>query len=95
MYSKVEVVACKTEKVNTIFIATVFVHVSKHISGQHLCKQGNACTTKRELWGAELEKQILYLWLLCLFMFPNMFLSITSINKQVHAQQRRSCGVQD
>ena len=39
-----EVVACRTSKVNTIFTATVAVLVPKYIYGQYLCEQANAGT---------------------------------------------------
>ena len=95
MHRKVEVVAGKTGKLNAVFIAVVSVHVPKYIFGQHLYEQANACTGKWTLWHAGLEKQILHLQLLCLYMFPNIFLASTSMNKQVHTQESACCGVQD
>ena len=40
-------------------------------------------------------KKILYLLLLWLFFFPNIFVASTSVNKQMQVQQCGSCGVQD
>ena len=93
MHNKVEVVACKTGKIDSMLTVVVSIHVPKYISGQHLSEQVSACIAKWKLWRARLEKQILCLQLLCLFMFPNIFLGSTSINKQMHAQQSGSCGV--
>ena len=56
MHKKVEVVACKTAQINTKFIAVVFVHVPKYISGQHLYEQADARTAKWKLWRAGLQK---------------------------------------
>ena len=95
MHSKVEVVACRNAKVNTTFIAVVSVHVPKYISGQHLYEQADACTAKWKPWRAGLRKQLLHLQLLCVFMFPNMFLGGISMNEKIHAQQSVSCSIQD
>ena len=56
MHSKVEAVACKTIKINIVFIAAVSVHVTKYIYGQHLYEEADACTAKWKLWRVELEK---------------------------------------
>ena len=61
----------------------------------HYNKQANARTTKWKLWRSRLQKWILHLQLLCLFMFPNVFMGSTPMNKPMHAQQSGSCGVQD
>ena len=37
-----EVVACRTSKINTVFTATVVVLVPKYIYGLYLCEQANA-----------------------------------------------------
>ena len=50
MHSKVEAVACKTLKINIVFIAIVSVHVPKYIYGQYLHEVANACTAKWKLW---------------------------------------------
>ena len=54
MHSKVEAVACRTLKTNIVFIATVVVHVTKYIYGQHLYEEADACTAKWKLWYARL-----------------------------------------
>ena len=54
MHSKVEAVACRTLKINIVFIAALHVHVTKHIYGQHLHEVANACTAKWKLWHAGL-----------------------------------------
>ena len=54
----------------------------------------NTWKRKWNLWRAGIEKWTLFLFLLCLCMFPNMFMGSTSINKQMNAQQSGSCGVQ-
>ena len=46
MHNKVEVVACRTLKVNIIFAVAVVVHVTKYICGQHLYEEADACTAK-------------------------------------------------
>ena len=46
MHSKVEAVACKTLKINVVFIAAVVVHITKCIYGQHLYEEVDACTAK-------------------------------------------------
>ena len=68
-----------------MFTVVVSIHVPKYIYGQHLYKQANACTAKWKFWHEGLEKQILCLQLLCLFIFPSIFLSNTSMDKQMHA----------
>ena len=57
MHSKMEVVACRTTKINTKFIAAVFVHVPKYVFGQHLYEQADACTAKWKLWSARLKNK--------------------------------------
>ena len=54
MHNKVEAEACKTLKINIIFIATVLVHITKHIYGLHLYEEADACTAKYKLWHAKL-----------------------------------------
>ena len=90
-----EVVACRTSKINTVFTAAVAVLVPEYIYGQYLCEQANVGTTMWKFWRARLQKQILYLLLLWLFLFPNIFMANTSVNKQMQAQQCGSCGMQD
>ena len=51
-----KVVACRTSKINTVFIATVVVLVPKYIYGQYLCEQANAGTAMWKLWRAGLQK---------------------------------------
>ena len=51
-----EVVACRTCKINTVFTAAVAVLVPKYIYGQYLCEQANAGTAMWKLWRAGLEK---------------------------------------
>ena len=53
----------------------------------------NSGTAMWKLWGVGLQKQILYLLLLWLFLFPNIFMASTSVNKQMQTQQCGSCGV--
>ena len=48
MHSKVEAVACRTLKINIVFIAAVLVHVTKYIYGQHLYKRGRCMHSKVE-----------------------------------------------
>ena len=54
MHSKVEAVACRTLKLNIVFIAGLSVHVTKYIYGQLLYKEADACTAKWKLWHAGL-----------------------------------------
>ena len=54
MHSKVEAVACRTLKINIVFIAALRVHVTKYIYGQHLYEEADACTAKWKLWHARL-----------------------------------------
>ena len=51
-----EVVACRTSKINTVFTAAVVVLVPKYIYGQFLCEQANASTAMWKLWRAGLPK---------------------------------------
>ena len=51
-----EVVACRTCKINIVFTATVAVLVSKCIYCQYLCEQANAGTAMWKLWRAGLAK---------------------------------------
>ena len=51
-----QVVACRTSKVNIIFTVAVAVLVPKYIYGQYLCEQANAGTAMWELWRAGLAK---------------------------------------
>ena len=51
-----EVVACRTWKINTIFTAAVAVLVPKYIYGQYLCEKANAGTAMWKLWRAGLGK---------------------------------------
>ena len=51
-----EVVACRTSKINTIFTATVAVVVPKYIYGHYLYEQANAGTAMWKLWRAGLAK---------------------------------------
>ena len=51
-----EVVVCRTSKINTIFTAAVAVLVPKYIYGQYLCEQANAGTAMWKLWRAGLQK---------------------------------------
>ena len=54
MHSKVEAVACKTLKINIIFIAGVVVDVTKYNYGHYLYKEADACIAKWKLWHAGL-----------------------------------------
>ena len=54
MHSKVEAVACKTLKINIVLTASVVVHVTKYIYGQHLYEEADACAAKWKLWHARL-----------------------------------------
>ena len=51
-----EVVACRTCKINTVFTAAVAVLVPKYIYGQYLCEQANAGKAMWKLWRAGLAK---------------------------------------
>ena len=51
-----EVVACKTSKINTVFTAAVVVLVPKYIYGQYLYEQANASTAMWKLWRVGFEK---------------------------------------
>ena len=44
MHSKVEVVACKTFKINIVLTAAMVVHITKCIYGHHLYEEADACT---------------------------------------------------
>ena len=39
---------------NIVFVAVVFVHVSKYIYGQYLYEEADTCTAKWKLWHAGL-----------------------------------------
>ena len=49
MHSKIEVVACKTLKINIVFTAAVVVHITKYISGQHLYEEEREEKEERKL----------------------------------------------
>ena len=51
-----EVVGCRTAKINIVFIAVVVVLVPKHIYGQYLYEQANVGTAMWKLWRAGFEK---------------------------------------
>ena len=51
-----EVVACRTSKINTVCTAAVAVLVPKYIYGQYLCEQANVGTAMWKLWHAGFEK---------------------------------------
>ena len=51
-----EVVACRTSKINTIFTAAVAVLVPKYIYGQYFCEKANAGIAMWKLWRAGFEK---------------------------------------
>ena len=51
-----EVVACKTSKINTVFTTALVVLVPKYIYGQYLCEQANASTTMWKFLHAKLGK---------------------------------------
>ena len=51
-----EVLACRTSKINTIFTVVVVVLVSKYIYGQYLCEKANGSTAMWKLWRAGLQK---------------------------------------
>ena len=51
-----EVVGCRTSKINIVFTTTVAILVPKYIYGQYLCEQANAGTAMWKLWGAGLQK---------------------------------------
>ena len=51
-----EVMGCKTSKINIVFVAAVAVLVPKHIYVQYLCEQANASTAMWKLWRAGFEK---------------------------------------
>ena len=51
-----EVLACKTSKINIVFTTAVVVLVPKYSYGQYLCKQANAGTAMWKLWRAGLQK---------------------------------------
>ena len=52
--AKVEAVACRTLKINLVFIAAVVVDVPKYIYGQNLYEEADACIAKWKLWRARL-----------------------------------------
>ena len=51
-----EVVGCRTSKINIVFTAAVAILVPKYIYGQYLCEQANVGTTMWKLWGVGLQK---------------------------------------
>ena len=51
-----EVVGCRTLKINTVFTAAVAVLVPKYIYGQYLYEQANVGTAMWKLWRAGLQK---------------------------------------
>ena len=51
-----EVVACRTLKINTIFTAAMVVLVSRYIYGQYFYEKANAGTAMWKLWRAGLQK---------------------------------------
>ena len=51
-----EVVACRTCKINTVFTAAVAALVPKYIYGQYLYEQANAGIAMWKLWCAGLAK---------------------------------------
>ena len=51
-----EVVACKTCKINTVFTAAMAILVPKYIYGQYLYEQANAGIAMWKLWRARFEK---------------------------------------
>ena len=51
-----EVFACRTWKINTIFTATVAVLVPKYIDGLYLCEKANASTAMWKLLHVGLGK---------------------------------------
>ena len=83
MHSKVEAMAYRDREKNTVFTITVAVHIPKYIHGQYLCQQANVGIAKWKLWRASLEKCTLYLLLLRLFVFPNIFVASTSMKKEM------------
>ena len=46
MHSKVEVVVCRTLKINIVFTTAMSVHITKYIYGQYLYKEADACIAK-------------------------------------------------
>ena len=46
MHSKVEALACRTLKMDIVFIAALLVDVPKYIYGQHLYEEADACIAK-------------------------------------------------
>ena len=51
-----EVVACRTSKINTVFIVAVVVLVSKYIYGHYLCEQANVGIAMWKLWRVGCQK---------------------------------------
>ena len=51
-----EVLACKTSKINIVFIAVVVVLVPKYIYFQYLYEQANAGTAMWKFWRARPQK---------------------------------------
>ena len=50
MHSKVEVVTWRTLKINIVFTVVVLVHITKHIYGQHVYEEADACIVKWKMW---------------------------------------------
>ena len=51
-----EVVGCKTSKINIVFTVAMAILAPKYIYGQYLYEQANVGTTMWKLWGARLQK---------------------------------------
>ena len=51
-----EVLACKTSEINTVFTVAIVVLVPKYIYGQYLCEQANVGTAVWKLWRAGFQK---------------------------------------
>ena len=54
MHRKMEAVACRTLKINIVFIAALHVHITKYIYGQKLYEETDIFIAKWKLWGAGL-----------------------------------------
>ena len=61
---------------------------STSVKKQMQAQQSGSC-------GMHDRKKILYLLLLWLFLFPNIFMASTSVKEQMQTQQSGSCGMQD
>ena len=55
-----EVVACRTWKINTVFIVVVVVLVPKYIYVQYLYEQANAGIAMWKLWRVGFEKNTIF-----------------------------------